>query len=433
MKPPKYLLIVVFSLIITFSLNSFAKSDIAIVNIITKKGESAEFIEIVNELVDDFNRSGLEISGPRDVIKSGKADLLKKESLEDFTKLGKILNVEKVVSVNFAQSQKAIYYNLTLYSLQAKKAVKNKRGKFQGNLKTKRQNFIEHLKTDIQNFANLKPGEILNPMEATGFMPIDLNDEKNFNQVKDVSFAPLAVDEETGENKKVENNSGAKKKAEAIAFTPMDVEEESSAKKKEKEIRIYKVAALEIKSMNTDKNLTNSMSQILATRLGEFENLKVISKEEMKAMIGFEFEKKSMGCSDDISCLAEIGGALGVDFIVSGTLGRIKKMYILNMMMINIKKASVKNRISVTWKGKDEKLIELVSPYTKILIEGKMAENYRGDLQVEVDKKGATVTVDSLAVGKTPLKREISLKIGKHALKVTYPGLERFEEDIIIQ
>ena len=101
--------------------------------------------------------------------------------------------------------------------------------------------------------------------------------------------------------------------------------------------KVTKVASLDVSPLGVDKDLAGSLSQILASRLGEYKNLKVISKSEMKAMIGFEFEKKSMGCSDDISCLAEIGGALGVDFIVSGTLGRIKKMYILNMMMINIK------------------------------------------------------------------------------------------------
>jgi len=44
----------------------------------------------------------------------------------------------------------------------------------------------------------------------------------------------------------------------------------------------------------------------------------------------------------------------------------MKEAYVLNLMMINIKRAQVKNRVGVTWKGDSVKLIELMPPYVKI-------------------------------------------------------------------
>ena len=203
--------------------------------------------------------------------------------------------------------------------------------------------------------------------------------------------------------------------------------------KKPKKQKIIEVASLDVKPLGVDKDLAESLSQILASRLGEYKNMKVVSKAEMKAMIGFEFEKKAMGCSDDISCLAEVGGAMGVDYIVSGTLGKMKKTFVLNLMMINIKRARVKNRVGVTWKGDSAKLIELMAPYVKLLIEGEPATKYRGKLDLLVSQDAAKVYLDDQEKGQTPLKMQLFLPIGKHTVKLSKKGFVDYEQDVVIR
>jgi len=67
----------------------------------------------------------------------------------------------------------------------------------------------------------------------------------------------------------------------------------------------------------------------------------VISQADVSAMIGFEKQKQMLGCTDQASCLAEIGGALGVDYVVSGQVGQIGSRYHLSLQLLDSRKAKV--------------------------------------------------------------------------------------------
>jgi TolB-like protein len=67
----------------------------------------------------------------------------------------------------------------------------------------------------------------------------------------------------------------------------------------------------------------------------------VISQADVSAMIGFEKQKQMLGCSDDSSCLAEIGGALGVDYMLSGQVGQIGSRLHLSFQLLDARKAKV--------------------------------------------------------------------------------------------
>lgn len=67
----------------------------------------------------------------------------------------------------------------------------------------------------------------------------------------------------------------------------------------------------------------------------------VVSQADITAMLGFEKQKKVLGCSEDSSCLAEIGGALGVDFMLTGQVGQIGSRYRVSLLVVDTKKARV--------------------------------------------------------------------------------------------
>jgi TolB-like protein len=67
----------------------------------------------------------------------------------------------------------------------------------------------------------------------------------------------------------------------------------------------------------------------------------VISQGDVAAMIGFEKQKRILGCGDDSSCLAEIGGALGVEFVLTGQVGQIGSRYHLSFQILDARKAKV--------------------------------------------------------------------------------------------
>ncbi|HSM92847.1 MAG TPA: hypothetical protein VLT47_08140 [Anaeromyxobacteraceae bacterium] len=67
----------------------------------------------------------------------------------------------------------------------------------------------------------------------------------------------------------------------------------------------------------------------------------VVSQSDIDAMLGFEKKKQMLGCSEETSCLAEIGGALGVDYLFTGQVGKIGSRFRLSLLVVDAKKASV--------------------------------------------------------------------------------------------
>jgi TolB-like protein len=69
----------------------------------------------------------------------------------------------------------------------------------------------------------------------------------------------------------------------------------------------------------------------------------VISQSDISAMLGFEKQKKMLGC-DETSCLAEIGGALGVDYLIAGQVGQIGTRYRISLLVVDSRTARVTGR-----------------------------------------------------------------------------------------
>lgn len=67
--------------------------------------------------------------------------------------------------------------------------------------------------------------------------------------------------------------------------------------------------------------------------------LQVLADSDIAAVLGVERNRQMLGCSD-ATCLAEIGGALGVDRIVHGSVGRIGGSLVVNLSSIDSKRAA---------------------------------------------------------------------------------------------
>jgi len=98
-----------------------------------------------------------------------------------------------------------------------------------------------------------------------------------------------------------------------------------------------------------DLNVREGVSQDLAGTLSELmaiEVRKVVPRQriysgaDIKALLGFKKQKALLGCEDQ-SCLAELGGALGAQEIVAGSLSIIADDYVLVLRRMDVAKAQV--------------------------------------------------------------------------------------------
>ena len=131
---------------------------------------------------------------------------------------------------------------------------------------------------------------------------------------------------------------------------------------------IKKVAVLELQAgPGVDTKLAQVITQSLTASI-QARGPSVVSSQDIKSALGFEAQKQLLGCKADSACLAQIGGALGVDHVVAGSLARIGESYVMNLQLIDIVHASVSRRYSRRVRGSSaEAFLDIVDPAARAL------------------------------------------------------------------
>lgn len=129
--------------------------------------------------------------------------------------------------------------------------------------------------------------------------------------------------------------------------------------------RVVKLAAPGFSAVNVDEKVANFFSDHFAQRLS-LEGLQVISASEIQTLIGFERSKALMGCSENsASCMAELGDALGVDGIITGSIGKFGGTFQANIKILasgNAKPLSIISRRA----GSDEEMLNLLNEVAEV-------------------------------------------------------------------
>lgn len=108
-----------------------------------------------------------------------------------------------------------------------------------------------------------------------------------------------------------------------------------------------------------DPESVTGLSALIASEAAKRSDLQVIAGGEIRAMVGFEKQRQLLGCQDD-SCLAEIGGALGVDFLLASELSTFGGAHLLTLAVVDIGKSRSLKRI--TRQAETEREVLAVAP-----------------------------------------------------------------------
>jgi hypothetical protein len=82
----------------------------------------------------------------------------------------------------------------------------------------------------------------------------------------------------------------------------------------------------------------------------------VIGGSDMRELLDLDQQKQVMGC-DDSGCIAAIGGALGVPYLLSSSLGKVGDRYVFTAKLLLVDEAKVLGR-STTMFGSKEALLD---------------------------------------------------------------------------
>jgi hypothetical protein len=106
-----------------------------------------------------------------------------------------------------------------------------------------------------------------------------------------------------------------------------------------------RIAILDVKTMGTfDPKAVQGLSMVVTSEAERFP-LKVVAGADLSALMGFEQQKQLLGCSDS-SCLAELGGALGVDYLLSVQVSEVGDVWLLSATLLDVIKANSIKRVS---------------------------------------------------------------------------------------
>lgn len=137
-------------------------------------------------------------------------------------------------------------------------------------------------------------------------------------------------------------------------------------------------------------------------------------------------------CEGQSRCLAAIGKALNVEYVISGNVASLGDSFILNIKAIEVSTGKELRRIeSDPLRGKPEQLIDSIRVAAYRLL---APEKLLGAISVLADRDGAKVQIDGKPVGVTPLATPIiELPLGKHTLSVDGGEFGSFSQEVTVR
>lgn len=89
-----------------------------------------------------------------------------------------------------------------------------------------------------------------------------------------------------------------------------------------------------------EEAVAKAIAEPTASEIRRVPSLQLITEQEIVTLLGYERERALLSCQAD-SCLAEIGGALGVDHLAQGTLSKLGESWLVTLKLIEVRKVRV--------------------------------------------------------------------------------------------
>ncbi len=135
-------------------------------------------------------------------------------------------------------------------------------------------------------------------------------------------------------------------------------------------------------------------------------------------------------CTAEPACLAPLAKALHVTRVVAGNVGGLADSYVVNLKLVDDNGRELR-RVTATLSGSPAELIDEIRVAAFRLV---APERLVGNIAILSDVPDATVTLDGIDVGKTPLAGPLAnLPTGVHKLAVMRAGFSSFAEDVPVR
>src|SRR5579859_2230924 len=122
------------------------------------------------------------------------------------------------------------------------------------------------------------------------------------------------------------------------------------------------IAVLDVRTgPGVDPALAPYVAQVLAQEISQRTHAAPLVSADVTAMLGFERNKRMLGCSEeDSQCLAEITGALGVQQVIATSLAVAGGRYLVSLSLLDARRARPLKRFADTAALDNDSLLQAV-------------------------------------------------------------------------
>lgn len=190
------------------------------------------------------------------------------------------------------------------------------------------------------------------------------------------------------------------------------------------------IAVMGLKSDEANVATAATVADLVSSRLDGQGVFAVVTEDDIQQMISFDRIKSALSCDDEASCLSEIGAALGVPWLLGGTLNSAGSQQVLTLVLIDITHAKAVKRESRSYASVDELLKGLPDHVDRAVAE--LLYTQKGRLVVLCNDEGAVVELDGKALGTTPFPTT-EVPSGPHRVTVTKEGYIQHAVDVAVR
>jgi hypothetical protein len=181
---------------------------------------------------------------------------------------------------------------------------------------------------------------------------------------------------------------------------------------------------------NLPTETVTSLGNAVAETLEGMGPFKAISSADIRQALTFAANQQALGC-DSMSCMAELGGALGADYLVTGGITYVDGTYVSQLILTSVRDSRVESRVSREYRGDTHGLFEELKSLSRMLVRNLLGQR-SGRLVLTASEEGATVEVDGAILGTTPMA-PIEVGGGMHEVLVRKASFVVFRKDVEIQ
>jgi hypothetical protein len=195
-----------------------------------------------------------------------------------------------------------------------------------------------------------------------------------------------------------------------------------------------RIGVVDFQSAADQKGLAGAVAGYVANELQRLGAFQVTTTDQIRAMLSVERQAQLFGCPDD-SCRGQAVVQLGFEYIVTGNLTRLsngKSGNTLTLELVLLNEDTGKRDASdVITATSEADLMARISP-SVVKLCGPMLKSRSGGLVLNTSEAGATVKVDDVIVGTTPVG-QTTIAGGPHVVAVQKDGFVTWQKEVRVQ